>query len=189
MMRVLSGSLLAAVLMFLFGFAFWGFSGLPDTVMAGASDEDRARTELSTLFPVDGRYQVPYSTDWEDESFRDKVREGPLVSVTIRHAGKDPDDFLGMLVGLVYQFACILMIAILLKMATGGHGGAMQSYGKRVGFVLLAGVAIATYSNFGNVVWWNHPVDYPALTALYDTAAWLVAALVLAAVIKPARSL
>jgi len=94
-----------------------------------------------------------------------------LATVTIRHAGKDPGDVVSMLYGLVYQFVCILLIVTLLKMATGGHGSPLQSYGKRVGFVLFAGVAIAIYSNFSGVVWWNHPVQYPALTALYDVVA------------------
>ena len=183
MTRVLLGSLLAAVVMFMFGFVFWGLSGMPDKVLAGATNEDAARTTLTQMFPSDGFYKVPYSSDWEDEGFRSKIKEGPIATVIIQHEGKDPDDFMPMLMGLAYQFVCILLIAILLSMAS----GALASYGKRLGFVIIAGIAIGVYSNIGDTIWWNYPRDYPLFTMGYDIVAWTLAGIVLAAIIKPQR--
>jgi len=184
MSKVLLGSALAAVVMFMFGFVFWGISGLPNNVMSGARDVEEARTYLKTNHPEDGFYKVPYSENWAaDEAFAAQAKEGPLATIIIRHEGKDPGDMMGMAMGWVYQFVCIFLVALLLHMAMGNR--AMTFYVRRVGFVIIAGLAISIYGNFGDVVWWSYPTAYPTLTAIYDALAWILAGLVLAALVKP----
>ena len=55
-----------------------------------------------------------------------------------------------------------------------------MTYGARVGFVLLAGVATAFFVEMASVIWWRMPLVNQLVSALYDVLAWLLAGLVLA---------
>ncbi len=185
MTRILVGSLIAAVVMFMFGFAFWAASGLSDRALSGAVDEQQARQMLSEQFPSDGTYKVPYSPDYEDTVWQERMGEGPIATVIIKHGGKDMESPIMMVYGFVHYLACALLIAVLLSMAVGSGSGGMTSFGKRLMFVTLTGVAMAAFHHGGNVVWWEYPSDFPLLTAAYDIGAWFLAGIVLAAMIKP----
>ena len=72
-------------------------------------------------------------------------------------------------------------LALLLKIALPALGG----YLARVIFLSLLGITAALYSNFSMPVWWHHPWTFYLLSFVYDVGAWVAAALVLAAFVKP----
>jgi hypothetical protein len=57
---------------------------------------------------------------------------------------------------------------------------ALATYGARVGFVFLAGIATAFFVEMASVIWWRMPLINQLVSALYDILAWLLAGLVLA---------
>ena len=59
MMKSLAGVLLAAVLLFIWGFLYWGISTVPYTAWAHTADDRAAQQALHQHFPTSGTYYVP----------------------------------------------------------------------------------------------------------------------------------
>lgn len=177
----LAGSLLAAIAMFLWGFAFWT-SPLGKLAMAQGPDPERAQAALAELFPADGAYFVPEPPEEEaSATWIERHRRGPLALVFVRHAGADPMSPLTFLNGFLHLLiTCVLIAWLLGKVAT-----ALPSYGARAGFVVLAGFAAAFWGHAGDPVWFYNPWRYHLLAMAYDVVAWSLAGLLLARFVRP----
>ncbi len=186
--RVLTAAVLSAVLMFLWGFVYWGpvldasskiLSPLP------------ADAELDVLAPLrsagtpDGMYIYPGHVDMKDQKAVDqwtkKMAEGPLIHMAFRRSGMSPMEPMMYVKGLAHNFVVALLAAILLAMVA--H--ALPSYGSRVGVLVLVAIIASIWTNVGNVIWWFHTPRYAAGQMIYELVAGLVMALVTAAVVRP----
>jgi hypothetical protein len=84
---------------------------------------------------------------------------------------------------LASEFAVELMEALiaafLLSMT------ALRSYGARVGFVSLVGLAAVLSTNPSYSIWYRFPTDYTLAQMFTDLVGYVVAGVVIAAILKP----
>jgi hypothetical protein len=153
----------------------WPYSALQQTL-----DDDSAGETLLEHFPKTGTYIIPGI--YNDEATHDRLHNrGPIATVHILREGRAVMEGSVFLFGFLHELITVILIALLMKMVI----PALQSYRNRLGFVTLAGVASAFFTNVGNPVWWYHPWGWYFFTATYDVSAWVVVGLVLAKFIKP----
>lgn len=187
--RILAAAVLSAVLMFCWGFVYWGpvfnmtarlMQKLPET------------TELDVLAPLrsskvpSGMYVYPGPlSNTADQSavdaWTERMEEGPIIHMSYRRDGVSPMDPRMFAQGLAHSFAISLLCGFLL--ATVVHG--LPTYASRVGVLLLVAVIAAIWTNIGSAIWWGHPWSYAGGQILYEIGGGLLMALATAAIVRP----
>jgi len=180
MKRILIGSLLAAVVLFVWGFLFWGLSGVANAVMDPVPDEAALSQKLSEALPKSGVYVLPYPPSQPSDEFLKRHEAGPLAQIFYRREGLNPMSGGVFGAGFVHMLVSVLVMAFALNLAL----PATSSYGARVKLVIVAGLAGAIYSNLGKPIWWHHVWDYHLLEFVYDFTSWVLAGLVLARFVR-----
>ena len=187
--RVLLAAVLAAVLMFLWGFAFWGMGipvamGMMDPLPG--NDDGSAGVKLQELVGAGGEtrvYVYPWPPNSEEaaETFNQLHRAGPIVQLFYRKEGSEPMSPTIFALGWLHYFALALLAGILLKIAL----PALPTFGQRVCVVSIVGLIGAIWSTIAGAIWFSHPWRYAIGDAAYGIVAGLLMAVVLAAIIKP----
>lgn len=182
--RVLLASILAAVLMFAWGFVFWGLSGVSEKLLTPLPAELDVLASLRNSQAPSGMYVYPMPADPSDEEaqteWENKHREGPLLQLAYRKEGGPPMPPSMFAQGLAHYFAVALLTSSLLALAAGG----LPHFGGRLVFVLLVSLVSAIWANVGDVVWWFHSPNYCLGNMAYTMGAGLVMGLVLAAIVR-----
>ena len=62
---------------------------------------------------------------------------------------------------------------------------ALSTFAHRLGVASFLGVFVAVWADVGNMIWWRHPLDWTAFHFGYDVFSWVLAGLVIAALVKP----
>jgi hypothetical protein len=183
--RLLIGAILAAIVMFVWGGAFWmvlatqiGFmrQADPDVLKAMVSHE----AESGEYF-----YPMPVSIDAtpdDRKAAEEKTKAGPLMEISFRNEGVETGP-LFFATGFGHLLALGIIAGFLLTMAVKG----LPTYLSRVGFVLLLGILASAAIDVEQVVWMHHPWRYPTMLAIYHVGSWLLAGIVLGAIIRPPR--
>ena len=179
MKKLVLGSLLGALVMFVWGAVFWT-SPLPYSVMGKIPDEAAAGKALLEHFPRSGTYLVP-SPMQDEKVLTELSRSGPIATVHIQTRGGEPMSAGVFIFGFLHELIAVFLIALLLSLALPG----LPTYGRRLGFVALAGLASSIYVNGANPIWWHHPWPFYLVNGVYDFVAWSATGLVLAGMIKP----
>jgi hypothetical protein len=189
MVRLLVAVVLAAVVHFAWGFAFWAKSPLSKEMVQKLPKGDRVAGVLEESIPETGVYfypagDCPMTSD--DQAAIDKFmaahRRGPLVQVIYHKEGVEPMSVAGMGLGFVHLAAGSLLAGLLLLLAL----PALDTYLRRVLFVFGLGVFAVVALHFANPVWFHHPWKFTLLQSFFDVVGWLLAGIVLAAIIRPA---
>ena len=178
--RTLSGIILATIAMYAWGMVYWGFSPIPYTAWKQTTNGDRAAGQaLLANFPETGTYYVPGLYN-PDEVIEELYEAGPVafVHVTSRE-GRPRNEPTVLIKGFVLVLVVVTLIAALLRMA------ALPSYGRRVGLVVVSGLAAVVMIDLGDVVWWYLPWNWMLMQGLYNLSAWIIAGLILSAFIRP----
>lgn len=183
MKRLLLASFLAALAVFFWGFVFWGLSPLSGSVMKATADDQAAQAALRETFPESGVYFVP-SPSGSPEAMDALHRAGPVAMIHIQRDGRPAMDPSVFVWGFVHGWLVCLILGWLLFRA----GPALPKYRSRVLFITVAGFAAALFIDYGDTIWWYSDRSWQLLNLAYNTMAWLVAGLVLAALIKPGSS-
>ncbi len=181
MKRILLGSLVAAIVLFAFGGAFWTcpipYAYVEKPTTSGAALASALREHL----PNDGLYLVP-GMDTDPAKSQEQYRKGPVATIHYRREGVEPMSPAVLTTGFFHGWITTALLAVLLRIA------ALPRFGQRWTVVTLAGVACANYMTLGDGIYWFQPWPWLILNAAYNSAAMLVAGLVLAAFIKPTTS-
>lgn len=183
-MKKLLGILLATLAMFAFGAVFW-MTPLTTSCFMASTDDEAAGRRLKEMFPATGTYFLP-SKQNSPEKWLERLKSGPLATVHVdyeRRLESDPDPKT-LAFGFVHEFITMILAA----MVMGSLLGVLSTYARRVGFMAMIGVLIAWFSPLSQPIWWYHPWPVHIVDAVYTVLAWVVAGLVLAAFIKPART-
>lgn len=177
MKRLFSGSLLAAVAMFIFGAVYWS-SPIIGAGSKRIADDEVVQGLLRQAFPETGIYWVP-STDLyaqDPERYAALHETGPVAMINIVQDPGPPMAAETFAAGFIHEWLVCFLIGLLLMKAA----PALPGYGARVGFVFFAGFVMALFVNLGAVIWWRMPLVFQLADGLYNIAAWLLAGLVLA---------
>jgi hypothetical protein len=180
-MKLVFGCVLAAIAMFVWGAVFW-MSPFPVSTLARTADDVAAGKALLEHFPVSGTYFIPGHYN-DPGKIAELSAAGPIATVHLLREGRPMMDPRLLVQGFLHGLMSVFLLALLLQLALPGLG----SYGARVGFTLLAGLAAAIFINLGDPIWWYQSWGWHLYRALYTVSAWLVAGLVLAAFVKPSR--
>jgi hypothetical protein len=188
MARVVIAAILAAVVLMAWGMVFWAVSPLPYVVFHPLPNGDALAGTLKENIPESGVYFYPF----QDPSVRGeaaealmaKHRQGPLVQVFYRKDGVDPLSPETYALGFANFFFSALIAGGLLLMAAVN----LASYGSRAAFVFLVGLFATVSIHLATPIWFHLPWPYFLLMAAYHTVGWLLAGLVIAAVVRPAKA-
>jgi hypothetical protein len=185
MVRVLVAALLAAVVLFFWGFLWWTVLPFAGWTMKPAPNEEVVTATLKTNLPESGVYFLPFPDQSPEaqEAMQKRHPEGPLVEVIYRKDGVNAMSPGYFAMGFVHMALSALLAGALLSLAA----PALRSYVARVGFAALLGFFAAFAFNLSDILWFHHPWQFPVMMAAFNASGWLLASLVLGAIIRPAR--
>jgi len=178
MSKVILGSLLAAIVMFVFGAVVW-MSPYPYKAFSQTADDQAAGQALLQNFPETGNYIVPGMSD--DKAKMESLHTaGPIAFVALQREGgpmMNPK-YLGL--GFLQYFVAMLFAGSILRRVA----SALPTYGSRVGLVTLIGLIVAVLGHLSLPVWWKAPWPFFLVVAVYGTVSTLLGGLVLAKFVK-----
>ncbi len=173
MKSLLLGSLLSAIALFVWGFIYYGASGIPYSFLGDAADNGPV---LDAAFPETGTYVVP---DPRLENVAELHERGPFAMVHIHKGGLSMMSPSLMIGGFLHGFVYALLLGLLLQQICKKSG-----YAARVGFVTLAGTAGTFMARVGDAVWWYNPWGWQLSNVAYTIIGSAIVGLVLARFIK-----
>lgn len=184
MKRLALGSVVAAVLMFFWGFLYWAVSPIPLQIMRGVPDEPALSKALAEALPRSGVYVLPHPQGVSQDEFLKRHQAGPLAQILIQTRGEDPMQGSIFFWGFVHMLASAFLLGLVLRAAA----PASSSYAARFRIAALAGLAGAMYSNLGRPIWWHQTWDFHLMYFAFDLGSWLLAALALAYFVRDPSS-
>lgn len=177
--RILVGSLVAALAMFAWGFVFWTVLVPAPRVFGEALDEPALSEALVTYLPVTDVYFIP---EWQADRavLESRFGTGPVATIFFRREGVDAMSPRTFALGYLQMLAACLVAAVLLHRCR----SALSGFGSRVGVVLLAGLCGSVLITTSGPIWWHQPWSFHRLYLVYAAVAWLLAGCALAGLIK-----
>ncbi len=169
-MRIILASVVTAVVLFFFGFVWWGVlmpSVRPAEVIADADFVNA----MSASLPESGVYFYP---DYANPS------EEPIEPWAIVYFNKTAPA-MGLMMGM--GFGHMFLAALLAS--CGVSCLAEKSFARRFAMVCFLGLFVALWADIGNMIWWRHPIGWTVFHFSYDVLSWVIAALVIAGLVKP----
>ena len=169
MLRVIIGSAVASIAMFIFGFIFFA-SGLEnlatrslDDVQAGA-----VRQTMSASLPGTGTYIVPNPEGSAAQTVM--YGQGPVATIHYNTSGFPSADAGSMVGGLVLNF----IVALLIGTALIGIDRRVPDFGSRARVGVLIAVAATAFTHLGEPIYYHH--DWPHFIYLFIADGVMLAA-------------
>jgi len=189
LIRVVTAAVLSALLMFGWGFVFWGpvFNATSRLVAALPPEAERdVLPPLRSAQTPDGMYAYPGPLQpGADQAAADewtkRIEAGPVFHMAYHREGVSPLDPAMFAKGLAHNFVVALLAGSLLAMVA--H--ALPIYASRVGVLTLVTLIATLWTNVANVIWWMHTPRYAGGQILYGIVAGMLMALVTAAIVRP----
>lgn len=186
--RWLLGGVLSAVVLMGWGFLYWVVLSAPGEAPARLPQEQQVVAVLRGSVPS-GVYYFPGLQEGGDMSgfqdFRQRHALGPTGMLMISQQGSDPMAPRVFATG----FAHFLVSALLAGALLWAMLPLMERYWRRVGFVLTLGLFAAVAVKLAEPIWWHLPWGFHLRTAVFTVVGWLLAGMVLAALLRPHRGL
>jgi hypothetical protein len=180
MKRFILGSVIGAVVLFIWGAIFWT-NPLPYSVVPRAKDERQLGTLLREQLPISGTYLLPHPSD-PPETMNQLSLDGPIATIHLVREGRPMMEPRTFMVGFVHGFVVVLLIGMLMIIAL----PALSTYASRVRFATLIGIASALFVHAGSVIWMHEGRPWHEVNAIYEVSSCFIVGLVLGAFIKPA---
>lgn len=184
MMKLVIGSLVAALAVFAFGAAYW-MSPLGSMAFAKNPNDDATQAALAGVLPATGSYVIPQDMESPDQAaWEARHEKGPLAVVHFSAEGMPPMMPGTLLRGFLHSFTVALLLGLLLRLM----GASVTTYRGRLLLVALIGLIAAIYGQVGAHVWWLHSTAFTATVAVYDVLAFVIFGAILAAFVKPEQT-
>ncbi len=181
MKAFLLGIVFSTLAVYVWGFVYWS-SPLPYRAFKQSTSDAEVQQLLSNYFPEDGQYMVPGMHHPPNE-LAAMHRRGPRAQVRIKHQGAPLPDPETMAFGLLHNLVMACWFALLARLLY----SSINSYLKRVLWIVLIGLAGATFVMWGDTIWWYQPASFLLVNAGYHLGAFLIFGLVLGRFIRPAE--
>ena len=184
---LLLGTLLGGVVAFVWSNISWEFLGWREKSIQAFQNEDEVATVIASHTTQSGMYLLPGAPSGNmspeqskaaQAAMMEKMHKGPIVLAAVRRAG-----FGSYARGIVVQFVSLLAAAFLLTWMLLQTRG--LSYGRRVLFLAVAGLAASVIVDIPNWNWWGFSGTYTLVSLADSTVTWLLAGLVIAKVANP----
>jgi hypothetical protein len=188
-MRHLIAAVLAALVVFFWGFIAYAAVGIWDFAYPTTKSDAAILDSLDAALPDDGAYFLPsmpetYMTESTDpevvatnKAFEERMTKGPIALVLFRKGGMEPMAASELVRGFVIEFVAALLLTCILSVARG-------SVGRRVflGFTISLFMALATWGVAGN--FFHLPLAYMYSNMADAVIAWTLASVVIAFVLR-----
>ena len=173
MVRNVAGIVLTAIVLFIFGFLYWGISPLPYTALNSTADQEAALGDIKRHFPDSGAYMVPAADNME------LLGKGSQAVVYVDHEvpSSQPDPQ-AMALGFVHNILMALVVFLLLR-----HREGMPQHLSTGALVGLAAVVVIEGSD---TLWWLYPLSWKIHSVVYHFLCFVLAAALLSK-FMPAR--
>lgn len=189
-MRLIVGSLVAAILIFVWGFLAWAALNLHGSAYGAPNDEAALAAELVRAMPESGAYVIPSEpahtdgmTDVEKEEAQAdwvaRSKAGPVAMMFVQADGADPEDPKPMAIGFAITFASTLLAGILLTVA------GIRSTAGRVIFVIMLGAFTVLVADGSYWNWFGFGTTWTTHMALDRMVGWVLAGIALGIIVKP----
>lgn len=188
-LRIVLAAALSAIVMFIWGFIYWGPVLNMSARLTAPLPADAERDVLPPLRATntpDGMYVYPGplaagSDKAAEEAWTKKIGAGPVFHLAYRQSGVSPFDPAMFAKGLGHSFVIALLAGLLL--ATVVH--ALPGYMGRVIILTLASLMAAIWTNGDNLIWRFYAPPYTLGQVMYTLVAGLLMALITAAIVRP----
>ncbi len=178
--RMLIGSLVSAVLLFLWGFVFWGMSPFAKSVMRTAPNQEAWVDTLNDSVAESGVYLIPAGADrMDDESVKPAHEAGPIAMLFFHKQGAPMGDWKVMVFGFLHMLLSAFIAAIIVAASEA------RTFFSRFMLVFWVSIFAAVWVDLSNVVWFYFPTDYFWLKFAYHITAGIIMAAVLGMLIQP----
>ena len=178
-MRTILAGVLAAIAMFAWSGAANIALPIGKVGISRAPDEARLQATLKAgLGDRSGLYVLPMS------AMSGKAPAGPAAVVTYLGRGEAFGITPSKLIGEFLVELCVSLLAAFLLGLT-----RLEGFLPRAGFVVALGLFAAGMTNASNLLWFAFPLDYTLAYATIQMIGFGIAALVIAAVMRPRRAL
>ena len=166
MVKTIAGIGLTAIVLFIFGFLYWGISTLPYTALNSTADQEAALGDIKRHFPDTGAYLVPSADNME------LLTKGSQAVVYVDHevppSQPDPQ---AMALGFVHNVLIALVVFLLLRN--------QESMSQHLRIGALAGLAAVVVIEGSDVAWWLYPLSWKLHGAVYHFLCFVLAAALL----------
>ena len=169
-MRIVIASLLSAIVLFFFGFLWFGIL-MPTVKPAGVITDATVVEKLGSSLTESNVYFHPDYTDHSEE------HSGPVTMMFYATEARAMGMTMGL--GFAHMFLTTLLVCIFLSSSP------RHTFAGRLAFVFFLGLFVAVWADLGNMVWWHHPPMWTGYHFAYDALSWLLAGLVIALILKP----
>lgn len=182
MIRVLLGSIVAAIAMFIVGFIFFATPlAKLGSGSLGNAEAAAIQQSLAANLPSTGTYTVP-STDTPEQSVM--YGQGPIATIHFNTAGFAGTDSGALVGGLVLDFVVMLLVGAALL----GIDARVPDFPSRARLVVLFAVAAGAYMHLGEPIWLHHDIPHFLYLFVGDVAALIAGGLVIARWFLPGPS-
>ena len=182
------GTVLGGLVAFAWSTVSWEVIGWHEKTMVSFQNEDEVSAVIASHAPRDGTYILPGGPSTEgmtseqkkkaEAAVMEKMQKGPIMVAAVRRGG-----FGSFSRALIIQVLGLMAAAFLLTWLLLQTNG--LSYGRRVAFLAIAGLAASVIVELPNWNWWGFSGPYTAVNMADATITWLLAGLVIARVAKP----
>jgi hypothetical protein len=182
------GTILGGLMAFIWSTVSWEVIGWHEKTLVNFQNEEEVSAVIASHTLQDGTYLLPSGPRTEGMSAEqkkaaqaaamEKMQKGPIMIAAVRRGG-----FGSFARGLIVQVLSLMAAALLLTWLVMQTSG--LSYGKRVAFLAVVGLAASVISDLPNWNWWGFSGSYTAVNLADSTITWLIAGLVIAKVAKP----
>lgn len=186
--KLVLGSLLAALVLFVWGFIAWAVLSDKLGIVEGPPGEAAVIDVLDANIEETGAYFFPVEGAYSPEQDRhaawiQRHTDGPIGMVFFRKEGLAPSPVV-MLEGFLHFFAAALLAALILKLVA----RCLAGYWARVKFVAILACFAAIAIHLSTAIWWYYPWGYTLYSIVTLVVGWTLAGLVLATFVTPAEA-
>lgn len=171
--RLLVGSFVAAVAMFLIGFVFFGTPLFSNAYKTAPFETQVAVQEALKALPASGTYFVPMG---EDEAAMAAHRAGPTAMLRVNLQGSEMMDPMAMVKGFVHMVVSAFLLGLLLLRVA----PKIWNFGERMAVVVVASLAVVVFVRLGEPIWFGADWPFTLYVAVAEVISLIVAGFILA---------
>jgi len=190
MFRILLATVAGAVVIYVWLFSAWMVLGLHDESLQSLPAPADVTSALKSKDLSTGAYHVPaWPDDVDDaeaamEKFTEQHEAGPIYTLYYHKEGKPVLGARTFIGAVILDLLSAAIVAIALWCAA----PRLPIYFCRVGFVAMLGVFVALMGHVSYLVWMSFPVDYTIAMCIDQVVGWLLAGLVMGAIITSPKT-
>lgn len=178
--KTIGGVVATAIVLYVFGFVFWGVATVPYQSLQTVSDSIAAQEALAEHFTAVGTYMIPGSPADTDnaEVIAGLYEAGPVAIVHVTSDGRPQYDPAIMISGFILNLLIVAVLATLFKVAGASE---FRDFAR---LSLVAAVLAVVLVDGGDMIWWQEPVSWAIWPVIYNLLSIIIAGHILGLFMK-----